>query len=66
MCYPYRYLPTLTQDLFTTGHVPARLSIGVMLFMACLITYMLRVNMSVNILAMVTNGTVQPDVRNMS
>lgn len=33
-----------------------------MLFMACLVTYMLRVNMSVNILAMVTNGTAQPDV----
>ncbi|XP_050665915.1 uncharacterized transporter slc-17.2-like [Leptidea sinapis] len=33
--------------------VPARLNIGVMMFFACWINYMLRVNMSVNIIAMV-------------
>uniref|UniRef100_A0A1L8DEH7 Putative permease of the major facilitator superfamily protein n=2 Tax=Nyssomyia neivai TaxID=330878 RepID=A0A1L8DEH7_9DIPT len=33
--------------------VPARLNIGFMLFLGCFITYMVRVNMSINILAMV-------------
>ncbi|GAB0086051.1 sialin [Sergentomyia squamirostris] len=33
--------------------VPARLNIGLMLFLGCFITYMIRVNMSINILAMV-------------
>ncbi|XP_041982129.1 putative inorganic phosphate cotransporter [Aricia agestis] len=33
--------------------VPARLNVGVMLFLACWVNYMLRVNMSVNIIAMV-------------
>lgn len=33
--------------------IPTRFNVAIMLFMACLISYMLRVNMSVNILAMV-------------
>ncbi|KFB47840.1 hypothetical protein ZHAS_00015886 [Anopheles sinensis] len=33
--------------------IPTRFNVSIMLFMACLISYMLRVNMSVNILAMV-------------
>lgn len=46
--------------------MPTRLYIGVMLFMACFVTYMLRVNMSLNLLAMIsdTDGKEQPDVRN--
>lgn len=44
--------------------MPTRLYIGVMLFMACFVTYMLRVNMSLNLLAMVSDGKEQPDVRN--
>lgn len=36
-----------------TDRIPARLNIGLMLFSACFISYMLRVNMSINILAMV-------------
>lgn len=48
-----------------SGRIPARLNIGLMLFFACFITYMLRVNMSINILGMVksiptmdVNGTL--------
>ncbi|CAG4956018.1 unnamed protein product, partial [Parnassius apollo] len=33
--------------------IPARLSVAIMLFFACWINYMMRVNMSVNIIAMV-------------
>lgn len=33
--------------------IPTRFNVGVMLFMACFISYMLRVNISINILAMV-------------
>lgn len=38
--------------------IPARLNVGVMLFMACFITYMLRVNISINIIAMVKDTTI--------
>uniref|UniRef100_A0A336LRM6 CSON010445 protein n=1 Tax=Culicoides sonorensis TaxID=179676 RepID=A0A336LRM6_CULSO len=47
--------------------VPARFNVGIMLFMACFIAYMVRVNISVNILAMVMpdnktgNATDPPD-----
>lgn len=50
--------------------VPKRLSIAVMMFFACFFSYMLRVNMSINLLAMVQqtdeNGTQieMPDVGN--
>lgn len=44
------------------ANVPTRFSIAVMLFFACFFSYMLRVNMSINVLAMVQhtdeNGTV--------
>lgn len=33
--------------------VPARFSVAIMLFFACWVNYMMRVNMSVNIIAMV-------------
>lgn len=36
-----------------TDKVPARFNVAIMLFMACFIAYMVRVNISVNILAMV-------------
>lgn len=36
-----------------TGKIPARLNIGLMLFASCFVSYMLRVNMSINILSMV-------------
>ncbi|XP_075165435.1 sialin [Haematobia irritans] len=35
--------------------IPKRFNIGVMLFMACLMSYMMRVNLSINIIAMVEN-----------
>lgn len=38
---------------FISDKIPTRFNVGVMLFMACFISYMLRVNMSINILAMV-------------
>lgn len=38
---------------YTTGKIPTRLNVGLLLFMACFISYMLRVNMSINILGMV-------------
>lgn len=34
-------------------HIPKRFNIAVMLFMACLMSYMMRVNLSINIIAMV-------------
>ncbi|KAL3272557.1 hypothetical protein HHI36_014028 [Cryptolaemus montrouzieri] len=45
--------------LLISGHVPQRALIGVMLFTACAISYMLRVNMSINIIAM-----VKPETKN--
>ncbi|TDG49392.1 hypothetical protein AWZ03_004260 [Drosophila navojoa] len=48
-------------------YVPKRVIVAIMLFMMCLINYMMRVNLSINIIAMVTerdeNGTLveQPD-----
>uniref|UniRef100_A0A182IPE5 Major facilitator superfamily (MFS) profile domain-containing protein n=1 Tax=Anopheles atroparvus TaxID=41427 RepID=A0A182IPE5_ANOAO len=43
----------LVQLIKTSDRIPTRFNVSIMLFMACLISYMLRVNMSVNILAMV-------------
>jgi len=40
--------------------IPTRLNIGVMLFFACALSYMMRVNVSINILAMVHN-TSKPE-----
>uniref|UniRef100_A0A182S8R8 Major facilitator superfamily (MFS) profile domain-containing protein n=1 Tax=Anopheles maculatus TaxID=74869 RepID=A0A182S8R8_9DIPT len=40
-------------DHSPADRIPTRFNVSIMLFMACLISYMLRVNMSVNILAMV-------------
>ncbi|XP_030238876.1 sialin isoform X1 [Drosophila navojoa] len=57
-------------DIFFTlqfFYVPKRVIVAIMLFMMCLINYMMRVNLSINIIAMVTerdeNGTLveQPD-----
>lgn len=53
-------------------HIPVRFNIGVMLFLASLVTCMIKVNISVNLLAMVlpttgnTTGTepARPSVRN--
>lgn len=57
-----------------TGRIPSRFNIGIMLFASCFVSYMLRVNFSINILAMVqqqeteaNNGeksdvTIEPDV----
>lgn len=39
--------------LFFTDFVPARFNVALMMFLACWVNYMLRVNMSVNIIAMV-------------
>lgn len=50
-----------------TGRIPARFNVGLMLFMACFTAYMLRTNISINLIAMVedtnnsTNGSL-PDV----
>jgi ACS family sodium-dependent inorganic phosphate cotransporter len=43
----------MTILFFHADGIPKRLNVAIMLFMACFISYMLRVNMSVNILAMV-------------
>uniref|UniRef100_A0A182NQ00 Major facilitator superfamily (MFS) profile domain-containing protein n=1 Tax=Anopheles dirus TaxID=7168 RepID=A0A182NQ00_9DIPT len=43
----------LVQFIKAIDRIPTRFNVSIMLFMACLISYMLRVNMSVNILAMV-------------
>ncbi|GBP26975.1 hypothetical protein EVAR_95761_1 [Eumeta japonica] len=40
--------------------VPARLNVALMMFFACWINYMLRVNMSVNIIAMVPGNSTSP------
>lgn len=59
-CHCRAYIP---------GGIPTRLHIAAMLFFACFFSYMLRVNMSINLLAMVNhydvNGTLiaEPDVR---
>ncbi|EDW60279.1 sialin [Drosophila virilis] len=51
-------------------YVPKRVNVAIMLFMMCLINYMMRVNLSINIIAMVQdrdeNGTLveQPDYGN--
>ncbi|KAH8389345.1 hypothetical protein KR215_005604, partial [Drosophila sulfurigaster] len=53
--------------LSSTVYVPKRVNVAVMLFMICLINYMMRVNLSINIIAMVQeryeNGTIieKPD-----
>lgn len=41
-----------TYDYFA-DYIPARLNVGFMVFFACFFTYMLRANMSINLLAMV-------------
>lgn len=49
-------------------YVPKRVNVAIMLFMICLVNYMMRVNLSINIIAMVEerydNGTIveKPDV----
>ncbi|CAH0400879.1 unnamed protein product [Chilo suppressalis] len=43
--------------------VPSRLVIGIMMFFACFINYMMRVNMSVNIIAMVNNESNSTSVK---
>ena len=40
-----------------TDVVPARFNVAVMMFFACWVNYMMRVNMSVNIIAMVPDET---------
>ncbi|XP_055532908.1 sialin-like [Wyeomyia smithii] len=46
-------LNPLVHFIKTAERIPTRFSVASMLFMSCFISYMLRVNMSVNILAMV-------------
>ncbi|XP_021706133.1 sialin [Aedes aegypti] len=46
-------LNPLKQMIKAADRIPTRLNIGIMLFMSCFVSYMLRVNMSVNLLAMV-------------
>lgn len=54
-------------SFFFPAKIPARFNVGVMLFMACFTAYMLRTNISINLIAMVedtnnnTNGPL-PDV----
>ncbi|XP_068617628.1 uncharacterized transporter slc-17.2-like [Battus philenor] len=43
--------------------VPARLSVAIMLFFACWVNYMMRVNMSVNIIAMVPDDVKTTSVK---
>lgn len=43
----------------TIGKIPTRLNVGLMLFASCFVSYMLRVNMSINILAMVHHSEVE-------
>lgn len=43
--------------LCAAAKIPVRLNIGLMLFAACFVSYMLRVNMSINILAMVKSSS---------
>ncbi|CAH0725773.1 unnamed protein product, partial [Brenthis ino] len=43
--------------------IPARFNVGIMLFFACWVNYMLRVNMSVNIIAMVPDDTKTTSVK---
>lgn len=56
------YISTLLTD-----NIPVRLYVGVMIFVSCVISYMLRTNLSINILAMVQsapNSTIHlPDLR---
>lgn len=60
---------TLNYSLFL-GKIPSRLNIGLMLFASCFVSYMLRVNMSINILSMVhhyehnVTANAEPDVSN--
>lgn len=56
---------------FIAGQVPVRFNVAIMIFMTCFISYMLRVNISINILGMAypanQNETVEiPDVRILS
>lgn len=59
--------PTNKQKLSSIPEsIPTRLNVGLMLFLACFMSYMLRVNMSINILGMVEPGQLnenktQPD-----
>lgn len=47
------YENVLNLGLYFTDFMPARLNVGIMVFFACFFTYMLRANMSINLLAMV-------------
>lgn len=42
-----------------TGKISVRLYVGLMLFASCFVSYMLRVNMSINILAMVHHHEIE-------
>ncbi|XP_062555464.1 sialin-like [Armigeres subalbatus] len=46
-------LNPLKHMIKSADHIPTRFNVAIMLFLACFVSYMLRVNMSVNILAMV-------------
>jgi hypothetical protein len=45
------------REIFVTDVIPARLVIGIMMFFATWVNYMMRVNMSVNIIAMVNDDS---------
>lgn len=54
--------------LFDADKIPARFNVGIMLFMTCFVSYMLRVNISIIILGMIapTNSSSEvPDVSRM-
>ena len=59
-------LPLIKKSYTFSGKIPARFNVGVMLFMACFTAYMLRTNISVNLIAMVqdtsNNNNTLPDV----
>lgn len=56
---------TIDSKTFYAGNIPVRFYVAVMIFVSCIMSYMLRTNLSINILAMVestgntdpTNGT---------
>lgn len=59
---------TLFENFLRTGNIPTRLYIGVMIFISCVMSYMLRTNLSINILAMVepTYASVTRRVENIT
>lgn len=51
---------------FLTGKIPVRLNVGIMLFMASFISYMLRVNFSIIIIAMTSTNATEKFIGNLT